>query len=66
MKEKRTRNVLANTNEWIFGKYNMVNSNLDYKAIATKFISLNEGLCVAIPQIIKHTKSKCIGVNAGR
>ena len=44
----------------------MVNSNLDYKAIATKFISLNEGLCVAIPQIIKHTKSKCIGVNAGR
>ena len=39
-----------------FFKYAIKNSNLDYKAIATKFSFLNEALCVTIPQIIKHIK----------
>ena len=33
-----------------------INSDLDYKAIAVKFISFNEGLQVTISQIIKHIK----------
>jgi hypothetical protein len=34
----------------------IINSDLDYKAIAVKFISFNKKLHVTIPQIIKHIK----------
>ena len=37
-----------------FLKNTIENSNLDYKAIVFKFISLNKGLNVAILQIVKH------------
>ena len=39
-----------------FFKNTIENSNLDYKTIAIKFISLNKGLNVTISQIIKHIK----------
>jgi hypothetical protein len=53
-KEKQRMYWSTEMNEFL--KNAIENSNLDYKAIAVKFISLHEGLYVTIPQIIKHIK----------
>ena len=39
-----------------FLKNAMINLYLDYKAVAVKFISFNEGLHITITQIIKYIK----------
>ena len=51
-KEKQRMYWSTQMNEFL--KNTIENSNLDYKAIAIQFISLNKGLNVIISQIVKH------------
>ena len=55
-RKKRKQRMYWSTQMNEFLKNAIINSDLDYKAIAVKFISFNEELQVTIPQIIKHIK----------
>ena len=48
-RKQNTKRMYWSTEMNEFFRHALVNSNLDYKAIAIKFISLNEALQVIIP-----------------
>ena len=55
-KKKRKKRMYWSTQMNEFLENAIINSDLDYKAIAVKFISFNERLHVTFWQIIKHIK----------
>ena len=55
-RKKRKQRMYWTTEMNEFFKNAVLNSDLDYKSIAIKFISFNEGLHVTVSQIMKHIK----------